>query len=99
MQTKHTPGPWKAVNTDSDIDCEIWGGRNESLVASLNGHNPFYAENARLIAAAPDLLAALERILYAHETGNNGASMGEAVLCEYFARMARAAINKAKGGE
>ncbi len=52
-------------------------------------------DNARLIAAAPDLLTALERILRAHESGNNGAYMGEANLCHMFATQARLAIEKA----
>lgn len=53
--------------------------------------------NARLIAAAPDLLAILERILGAHDTKNNGAYMGEAVLCHHYAETARAVIAKARG--
>ena len=67
--------------------------------------------NARLIAAAPEtaaerdklkvinaeLLATLERILYAHDNHGNGAAMGEAILCEHYAKMARASIAKAKG--
>jgi len=52
----------------------------------------------RLANAAPELLAVLTRILYAHETGNCGASMGEAVLCGQFAAAARAAIDKATKG-
>ena len=50
-----------------------------------------------VLAAAPELLAALEKILNAHDSGNNGACMGEAVLCQMFAELARAAIAKAKG--
>jgi hypothetical protein len=51
-----------------------------------------------LIAAAPELLTVLTRILYAHETGNCGASMGEAVLCGQYAAAARDAIDKATKG-
>ncbi len=54
-------------------------------------------QETALIAAAPDLLAALEMILKAHQSGNNGAYMGEAVLCRYFEGMAQDVINKAKG--
>lgn len=56
MNTKHTPGPWKYVTRhdmhgvhdamDNDI-CETFGEEAEA--------------NARLIAAAPDLLADLQR--------------------------------------
>lgn len=62
MQTKHTPGPW-AVESDTDIVSD-----SGDFVASC--HEPGsdvstareYA-NARLIAAAPDLLAALQAIM------------------------------------
>lgn len=47
----------------------------------------------------PILVKSQTRILAAHESGNNGAVMGEAVLCEYFAKMAKAALEMAKGIE
>jgi hypothetical protein len=50
-----------------------------------------------LLCAAPDLLDVLTNILNAHDSGNNGAYMGEAVICEAFAHAARAAIVKARG--
>lgn len=65
-KTQHTPGPWKRMFTFNVINA---GGR---LVASCAGHqstvNAMAVEaeneaNARLIAAAPELLAALKRIV------------------------------------
>ena len=61
--TQHTPGPWKAVY--SEYGEEIWFGGNdgpgmweiEGAEAYLPGDHD---EQARLIAAAPDLLAALQ---------------------------------------
>jgi hypothetical protein len=50
---------------------------------------------ARLCSAAPDMARLLERILAAHESGNNGAVMGEAVLCEHFAAAARRILDEA----
>lgn len=87
----HTPGPWTAsednngtyVLADNDVIAHCWGIQERN--------------NSRLIAAAPDLLEALKKILKAHETDNNGAVMGEARLCEYFAKMARSVIAKAEG--
>lgn len=59
----------------------------------------FEAASRRMIAthaAAPELLYVLKRILAAHDSGNNGAVMGEAILCRHFAETARAAIAKAE---
>ena len=56
-----------------------------------------FIERDRLKALNAELLAVLERILRADESGNSGAYMGEAVLCRMFATQARAAILKAKG--
>lgn len=66
MSTQHTPGPWEL----SEGDTSLWaksplGARvrisNIIKHAPINGIN--HAANARLIAAAPDLLAALEDLL------------------------------------
>ena len=63
---KHTPGPWKisleAVNTNT---LEIIGGRDR--IAELNAmgvklDNDKLFANARLIAAAPELLEALKSL-------------------------------------
>ena len=57
---KHTPGPWEqkhqgmlcqiAINSDSDTLATVYGESGENLA------------NARLIAAAPELLEALLRL-------------------------------------
>ena len=61
--TKHTPGPWSYSDHASpritNVECDI--ARVEALPGSEN-HSEVRGEviaNARLIAAAPDLLAAL----------------------------------------
>lgn len=74
----------------------LYCGKDADTLLTLQGLTEEYA-NARLIAAAPELLDILSKILRCHESGNNGAYMGEAVLCEYFAAAARAAILKATG--
>ena len=88
IQATHTPGPWTALDrgykshvTDADMN---WG-------AEIIG--PGHAANARLIAAAPELLAVLEQclpIIDAHRR----AALGEGDIA---AMNARAAIAKAKG--
>lgn len=55
----------------------------------------------RLPTAVPENVAAdaidiLGRILYAHETRNNGAASGEAVLCPMFATIARDVMDRAE---
>lgn len=75
MKTSHTPGPWSICAADDDkevaytvfADSQLVNGRIEAdswddhiAKAGLNHAN--YESNARLIAAAPNLLDAIERI-------------------------------------
>ena len=53
---KHTPGPWKTVSVYADTEVRT---DSEALVAVVTPVRCESAENARLIAAAPDLLEAL----------------------------------------
>jgi len=59
MSTTHTPGPW-AYDQESDNSTDFW-------VFQANGPARIAVEvserDAALIAAAPDLLAALQRCL------------------------------------
>lgn len=94
-KTTHTPGPWRPYigpggplqvianhcNICNVDDCETQSFEEGSA-------------NARLIAAAPELLAALEGLLTAPDL-NEDALDGE--TCELMAA-ARAALAKAKGG-
>lgn len=64
MNTKHTPGPWKCPDITLDI---ITADRKQSIAVchrSVDGnYKPGLQEakaNARLIAAAPELLEALK---------------------------------------
>ena len=66
--TEHTPGPW-AIWTDPDrYDpyATVWCPRDDTVTAKCAfGRVPVDVEraNARLIAAAPDMLDELERLL------------------------------------
>lgn len=51
--TKHTPGPWTADGEDSDWEINF----NGISIAEV-----YDEADARLIAAAPDMLAALEAV-------------------------------------
>lgn len=72
MRTKHTPGPWKVeVHKDGQLPdwnsqtkhTEIWS--QNTHVATIHEHvrkNSPDAANARLIAAAPEMLEALKLV-------------------------------------
>ena len=88
--SKHTPGPWNTMVSAGSV----WGSDGEWVCDPSNG-NAYPTDrqraNARLIKAAPDMLAALEAIVadaeYLALVGDNHAR-----------RMAaKAAIAKAKG--
>ena len=89
----HTPGPW--INDRSHPEWErnvVWSG--DMVVARVVDDQHANADaNARLIAAAPDLLAALIRMDEEFGTQNYTKSADDAVI------MAQAAIKKATGGE
>lgn len=87
MTVKHTPGPWRASTASMDGFRPIMapGGAIVSLVSNLAG-NP---SDARLIAAAPDLLEALTLLV---------AGIENSVSDTYIPLVkARAAIAKATG--
>lgn len=95
-QAEFTPGPWHVGMKPGPI---IYGPKGDQ-VADLRGDLMLPSEqlaNVRLIVAAPELYEALLAISRAHESGNNGAYMGEAVLCGYFAEKARQALARAEG--
>jgi len=89
----HTQGPWAISNYyagKASISGKDWGGF-ATVVTRLDGDENEYSEglaNARLIAAAPDMLAALEELRAAvyHKSG----------IADALAE-ATAAIAKAKG--
>lgn len=95
---KHTRGPWRT----GPVDDTIIKGADGSIIANVDGdYNqpdtwPIMEANARLIAAAPDLLAALEAVVDCHAalTRHVGHSDDTAVCLV----TARAAIAKAKEG-
>lgn len=87
MSNEHTPGPWHIEHTVHVLDenrtriadvCDRYDGTNNNFRSSAEA-------NARLIAAAPELLEALEKLL--------AATSGH----QEFRDAAYAAINKAKG--
>lgn len=61
MTTKHTSGPWESRSIPGQL-FEIHDASRDPVFRIRGGMNPTLAD-ARLIAAAPELLAACERAL------------------------------------
>jgi predicted RNase H-like HicB family nuclease len=96
---KHTPGPWKASTSPQGWSYTIYISQDESaeytpdwsdvayIIQTCEGERKSIQEaNARLIAAAPDLLEALQYVMVAH---------GEQL--DHAFQMAQDAIAKATG--
>jgi hypothetical protein len=88
MTTKHTPGPWVVLQNPMGNDCIT---AEDCRICDMPGWDDDYADeeaaNTRLIAAAPELLAALNALL--DDVGRANSMLG--------AVQARAAIAKATG--
>ncbi len=102
MAAQHTPGPWIAETVGSNIHITI-DRPDKPPIAWVGGQTAPHAKaNARLIAAAPDLLKALEAMLDVQSARRHplGApDEGIAYMAAQAAANARDAIAKAKGGE
>lgn len=110
MSCKHTPGPWQAGRPDmrTIVDGvpskwiygpEVEGGDGYLAVASGRASSDWdeVMANARLIAAAPDLLAACETVLTKLDYIVN--LWGAEGVTRTIQDQLRAAVAKAKGGE
>jgi len=98
--SQHTPGPW--YSWESEGVCGV--GKNHSNLADIltvvRESNRPHAEdvaNMRLIAAAPDLLAAAERYLDFRHTGDIG--MGHEYSGEHPQTQLKNAIARARGDQ
>lgn len=96
--TGHTPGPWTAVSFSSVVGCPITAqpDPNQNTIVVAGTHSAFGADfrgeveaNARLIAAAPDLLDVLDMIAGICEGSRTANSL------PHLGSIARAAIAKA----
>ncbi len=100
-QAQHTPGPWYDATTQRDqSEREIWHDE-AGLVATVSYVGRYQAAqtcetltaNGRLIAAAPELLEALTKLLTVADGKPCAFSIVKA------REEARAAISKAEGGK
>jgi hypothetical protein len=87
----HTPGPWKTITLDNEVYINPDRGADEyALLARVSINHPASEGNARLIAAAPELLEALE---LAHKALSEESRYAQSTT----ANKIRAAIRKATG--
>ena len=96
--SEHTPGPWEVVELVDGYDirspesrCRIATASDPEAVWGAVGRE----EDACLIAAAPELLEALEELFHLIDSAHDG----ERVFTFKMQRKAKAAIAKAKGEE
>lgn len=105
-RTLHTPGPWELWTSNSFRRfCQRGGGGVCEPITQNDGHPDLYFRNggadgpdARLIAAAPDLLTACEALIAYFDSGNDvpvDRATIHANSVEVF--IVRAAIKKARG--
>ena len=89
MTLQHSPGPWMF----DELDYAIYGGDDWPCVASFSDAYLPTPADGRLMAAAPELLEALELMLrdYGCRCGEPGCDM-----CR-DSEIAREAIRKGKG--
>lgn len=115
MEAKHTPGPWIHDQPENMVLAPQTDGTAKLIAQARSTHYPREVRdaNARLIAAAPDLLAALQTALaviddyleYEHDGDpwtEDAREMGEMDIDDYRRdgrlESARAVILKATGG-
>lgn len=101
----HTPGPW-AFSLNHSGDYQLRGSNGHLVMQISTGTIPDNSD-ARLIASAPDLLRALQRLVLevesicAHEAGAMRDVLIERLHKDWDGKIldSRLAISKAKGQE
>lgn len=96
IEVTYTPGPWriaKMKNDDYSFVVARISDTHQNYTIARPGHpiKEVHEANARLIAAAPELLLALEHLLFACNHGNGAAAWAKAK------KDAATAISKATG--
>lgn len=96
---KHTPGPWEANpygRPTKNLHWQVDKTDSDVAVASLIGENA--EANARLIAAAPALLEALECAVIGFDDIEQAGLLSDARrIADYRAAEARAILKQARG--
>jgi len=96
MELKHTQGNWEVSKHGNNDSFGIYAEGNGNDIAIVKGGNEEGGEseaNAKLIAAAPDLLKTLQMLLSDIEFSKDAIPMG--AIGQRQIRKAQEAINKA----
>jgi hypothetical protein len=88
--TKHTPGPWVFGNRRW-----VYGPNDECVAVVGDGFRETDSANAKLIAAAPELLEALSDLVY--EMTAEASAEQRLRNCGYALEKARLALQRAGG--
>lgn len=100
----YTPGPWRQHQTDGKTYASVRGSSGRCVADCGSRSDEVAQANARLIASAPALLAALAECVTDEGAAcfASGDGMAAHARCtrrlDYISRTARAAIASAKGG-
>ena len=102
-KTNHTPGPWTHYYHTTDLALIVGSARDGIARILPSGNREKDTANAKLIAAAPDLLAALNRLLRAFEADVEQVPSMDIVTSwetnSQAVQAARTAISKAEGAK
>jgi len=98
-ESKHTPGPWSVIGMVSGhvqkiVTCDAHGNTAANIATLDIQDSKIKKSNARLIAAAPELLASLERSLERLNAANAARTEKQG---RFMVSDIEAAIAKAKG--
>lgn len=96
-ENRHTPGPWR-IGEDGRFGISVWG---EEHVADVKTYERDARKaNARLIAAAPDLLEALQVLFASYKAlADSGDAGNWKIENQPEGKQALAAISKATGAD
>ena len=94
VQAAHTPGPWTAILSAGD---DPWMVAAEMPVARVPDYSGNAEANARLIAAAPALLAALEECITYDGAMAERSHAHACTRLHAISEIARAALQLARG--
>jgi hypothetical protein len=94
---KYSPAPWHVESADpkfeGDDRCDVYPPQDLPQGSRIPVAMSIHPENARLIAAAPDLLAALQDVVDAYQKHFDAMP----VAWQTYDNIARQAIEKATG--